>query len=237
MYYIYCDESCHLENDNTDIMILGAITCPEYRKREVFEYIRKLKLKHGLSSWYEIKWTKVSQGKLDFYLDLVNYFHRNDDLSFRAVIATGKSRLDHSLYNENDFNLWYYKMYYQLLEPIIHTSNEYKIFIDIKDTNGGEKVRKLKQILRNRKSDYRQRIIGDICQINSNDSEILQMTDLFIGSLSFFHRGLHKQTNSSEAKKQIINYIASTFNCNLKESTPRDELKFNLFIWEPRGSN
>jgi hypothetical protein len=25
---IYCDESCHLENDHIPVMVLGAVTCP-----------------------------------------------------------------------------------------------------------------------------------------------------------------------------------------------------------------
>lgn len=41
---IYCDESCHLENDESDIMVLGAITCPDEYKNIVFNEIRV----HGL---------------------------------------------------------------------------------------------------------------------------------------------------------------------------------------------
>lgn len=29
MYSFYCDESCHLENDGNDVMLLGAIWCPQ----------------------------------------------------------------------------------------------------------------------------------------------------------------------------------------------------------------
>jgi len=28
IYNIYCDESCHLENDGEKVMVLGAIWCP-----------------------------------------------------------------------------------------------------------------------------------------------------------------------------------------------------------------
>jgi len=29
IYNVYCDESCHLENDNQKIMVLGAVWSPE----------------------------------------------------------------------------------------------------------------------------------------------------------------------------------------------------------------
>lgn len=44
-------------------MILGAISCPKEQKRRIFDNIREIKLKYGLDSRFEIKWTKVSDSK------------------------------------------------------------------------------------------------------------------------------------------------------------------------------
>ena len=148
-YSIYCDESCHLPNDDSDVMVLGAVMCPTNLKRKAFEDIRNIKAHHGLSSWHEIKWTKVSGSKINFYLELVNYFFSNDFLSFRGVVATNKSKLDHMRYNQGSYDLWYYKMYFYLLSPLIDPLHDYRIFIDIKDTKGGPKVKKLHEVLCN----------------------------------------------------------------------------------------
>jgi hypothetical protein len=236
MFYIYCDESCHLENDGSEIMVIGAMTCPQEIKDEVFQDIRNLKIKHGLSSWFEIKWTKVSDGKLDFYLDLVRYFFNHDLLLFRSVIATGKDKLDHMIFNEDSYDLWYYKMFYLLLDPLTHPTNEYKIFIDVKDTNGGTRVHKLHEVLCNNKYDFNQDVIKDIKQIHSHESEIMQLGDLVIGALSFFHRGLYFSSISSAAKRSVIDEIKKHTGSSLAESTLRSEQKFNLFLWQPRGS-
>lgn len=45
---IYCDESCHLENDGQNIMALGAVFCPASKKSEIFNRLHELKLKHNL---------------------------------------------------------------------------------------------------------------------------------------------------------------------------------------------
>lgn len=34
-YNVYCDESCHLEHDNSSVMILGAMYCPEDIKTDM----------------------------------------------------------------------------------------------------------------------------------------------------------------------------------------------------------
>jgi len=88
-YNIYCDESCHLEKDKSNIMVLGAMSCLIENKKEIFNDIRSIKEIHGLSKSFEIKWTKVSESKIEFYKDLVDYFFRNEKLSFRGLIAIG----------------------------------------------------------------------------------------------------------------------------------------------------
>ena len=75
---IYCDESCHLENDKHTSMVLGGVSCPISKVRDISVKIKELKEKYGMPKYREIKWVKVSQGKADFYhelLDTVSYTH------------------------------------------------------------------------------------------------------------------------------------------------------------------
>lgn len=235
MIYTYCDESCHLGNDGNDIMVLGALTCPESSKQKIFDQIRAIKEKHGMSTWVEMKWTKVSGNKLKFYQDVIDYFFDNRLLNFRAVVATGKRNLNHHQFN-NDHDLWYYKMYFLLLRPITYPDDTYRIFLDIKDTRGGMKTKKLHEVLCNNIYDFNKTVIRDIKQVHSNESELLQICDLLIGALSFFHRGLYYTDEGSSAKKEIIDTIVKRTGSDLTESTPKSENKFNLFIWQPRGN-
>ncbi|EFS87497.1 hypothetical protein HMPREF2925_00345 [Propionibacterium sp. HMSC075A12] len=65
---IYCDESTHLPNDGRPYMVLGAIVCPVSRSREVAVRLREIRVKHQIRPDFEIKWTKVSPAKIEFYL-------------------------------------------------------------------------------------------------------------------------------------------------------------------------
>ena len=145
IYNIYCDESCHLENDGKSGMVLGAVWCPAEKTRRTAEEIRNIKLRHDLSSRFEIKSTKISPAKINFYLDIVNYFFDNKDLDFRAIVIPDKSKLRHKDFQQHHDD-WYYKMYFNLLKVILEPDCKYHIYLDIKDTQGRAKIKKLHEI-------------------------------------------------------------------------------------------
>jgi hypothetical protein len=58
-FNVYCDESCHLENDRQKAMVLGAIWCPLEKTREIAIRLRKIKQKHHLAQNFEVKWMVV----------------------------------------------------------------------------------------------------------------------------------------------------------------------------------
>ncbi len=46
LYNVYCDESCHLENDGQPIMVLGVIWCPKDDARRLGTELRDIKARH-----------------------------------------------------------------------------------------------------------------------------------------------------------------------------------------------
>jgi len=161
---IYCDESCHLLNDGQKIMALGAISCPADKKGEIFNRIREIKKKYDLTPrhnknkndnrrYYEIKWNKISNNKLIFYKEIIDFFFDDDDLSFRVLIVPDKASLDYAAFNHTN-DTFYYKMYFSMLKLILNPNKGHNIYIDIKDTRSKEKVHKLEEVLRNDKYDY-----------------------------------------------------------------------------------
>ena len=229
-FNVYCDESCHLENDGQKAMVLGAVWCPEAKRLEIVQRLREIKARHKLPRDFEIKWTKVSSSKLQFYLDCIDYFFDDDDLHFRALVVTDKSKLDHLRYLQSHDD-WYYKMYFSMLKTIFEPDAGYHVYIDIKDTLGHEKVAKLHDVLANNAYDFSRKVIRRVQRIHSHEAEQLQLADLLIGALSYLHRGL----DSSEAKLRLIERIRERSYYSLKQNTLLRESKFNLFLWD--GSN
>jgi hypothetical protein len=227
LYNVFCDESCHLEHDGVPVMAWGAITCPEGEVRAIAEAIRALKTAHGLKPSFEAKWTKVSPAKSAFYLSLIDLFLADDRLRFRGLVVPDKTRLDHARFDQSH-DEWYYKMYFTMLRPIFCAPHRYRIYLDVKDTRGGPKIRKLHEVLANSLLDFERQTVERVQQVRSHESEVLQITDLLIGALTYANRGLA----TSRAKTAILDRLrASLGQQSLARTSTFAATKFNILVW------
>lgn len=227
IFNVYCDESCHLENDHQKAMVLGAVWCPLEKIREISVRLREIKKRHGLPSDFEVKWTKISPAKAQFYLDWVDYFFDDDDLHFRALIVPDKTLLRHGAFSDQDHDVWYYKMYFDMLKVILRPQACYRIYLDIKDTRGGAKIKKLHEVLCNNLYDFSRDIIERVQLIHSREAELLQLADLLIGAVSYANRGLQE----SKGKLQLVERIKKRSKYRLTQTTLYAEQKVNLLRW------
>jgi len=225
--HVYCDESCHLENDRQRAMVLGALWCPANRRKFLARRVKALRHAHGVGVNFEIKWVKVSSGKLGFYRDLIDLFFDEPLLGFRGLVVPNKARLRHEEFSQSH-DEFYYKMWYFLL----------KVFLDQKDTRGGERLRKLHDVLCSKNDDFDKSIINSVELIQSSDLVLLQLADLLIGALSYLHRRLSlspaEKIIISPAKKELVDHLRKRSGLSLQKSTLLKEGKFNLFIWRPQ---
>jgi hypothetical protein len=231
-FNVYCDESCHLEHDRQQVMVLGAVWCPLEKTREIAVHIREIKRQHGLGSELEIKWVKVSPAQVQFYLDVMDYFFDDDDLHFRALIVPDKSLLRHEEYNQSHDD-WYYKIYFDMLKVILSPTDHYRIYVDIKDSRGGAKVDKLRDVLCNNMYDFSRQIIERVQIVRSHQVEIMQLADLLIGTIAYANRGLATST----AKTKLVERMKQRSGYQLTQTTLLRENKVNLFRWHVSERN
>lgn len=224
MYNIYCDESCHLENDKSPIMLLGAVKCDTFYSKKILRDLRNLKSNHNLKNDYELKWTKVRPGKMDYYKSVVDYFFENPKLTFRVLVAD-KTHLNHPKYHQSH-DEWYYKMYYLLLKEMFSDEEMYSIYLDVKDTRGVEKTLKLKEIL-NKSARNNNVDVTKIQLVRSHEVQLIQLSDFLIGSVGYVNRNFR----TSDTKKSLCEYIQRK-GVNFSKTTTKSESKFNIFMWE-----
>ena len=229
---IYCDESCHLQNDGQKVMGFGSVWCPKDERISICKDIREIKLKYGIKKFTEIKWIKVSPSKVKFYEELVKYFFENKSLKCRGLIIPDKTKLDHTKYNRthDDF---YYVMYYHTLKHFLKNGEIYNIYIDIKDSKSWEKTSNLKYWLLKyfqNKNYYlkNEDFIQKVQLIRSHESELLQLADLLLGAIVYKNREL----NTSDAKCSIISKMEEFNKYPLNHKSLYGDSKFNIFIWD-----
>ena len=217
-FNIYCDESCHLENDHKEFMFLGSVSSAYPQVERHCKRIDELKKEHNF--YAEIKWSKVSRSKIRFYLDLVDYFF-DTDLKFRAI-GINKSKI----YNDNfsqTYDDFYYKMYYRLLYYNINSFYNYNVYLDIKDTLSACKVRKLKEILNIKMGAFR-----TVQNIRSHESLLMQLADFLMGAISY---NVNNKEHKNIAKVQIIEKIKKHIQISDLVKTNYND-KLNLFFIE-----
>lgn len=199
-------------------MVNGAILAQESAVEQINRDIKALKIKHNYFN--ELKWTKLLHSRKEFYRELIDYFFASD-MKFKATFIPNKKENVHKLYGYSH-DEFYYIVYFYTMRNFMNISHDYKIYLDYKDINGGKRIIKLQEKLGRTTNKC------DIYIIQSQESQILQLCDLFIGAISYKNRNdIEKR---SEIKNFIISYIESKTKFTLT-STPPWEEKFNIFKW------
>ena len=118
-----------------------------------------------------------------------------------------------------------------MLRHIFTRPNRYRIYLDIKDTQGGPKIRKLHQVLANNLGDFQREHVERVEQLRSHESELSQVADLLIGALAYANRGL----DSNSAKMAVINRLRDRFGEQILSTTSSFTApKFNILSWQGR---
>ena len=76
---VYCDESCHLENEECKTMVIACIRCPESKVKEITNYILALKKKHGVMRYVKFWLMKEIGGTMLLFL-ILRVFVMNNGL-------------------------------------------------------------------------------------------------------------------------------------------------------------
>lgn len=231
-YDLFVDESCHLEHDGYGVMCIGYIKVPKSEYDMLKQSFKDLKEKHEIES--EIKWSKFSKARMSFYKDLVDYFFETS-LEFRCVLVKYKDRLNHEDFNQGLHDNFYYKMTYYLLRPN-PPEEEYRVFLDIKDTRGREKLRKIEEVFEN--YHHGNSPFVQFQHLRSHESCFFQIADLFIGAITYKNRllkGAFNLIGVNKDKIELIDYLEKKSGFTLDEGTAQWETKFNIFDHQPKN--
>lgn len=228
-YNLFVDESCHLEHDHIPVMCIGYIKVPNLAYRNLYQQIEHIKQKFRTPT--EIKWNKFSKSRLPLYKALVDLFFESP-IEFRCVLVKYKNRLKNEDFNQGAHDNFYYKMAYYLLRPN-PVGSEYRIFIDIKDTKGKSKLKKINEVFDNYHKGESPFV--HFQHLRSHENVFFQITDLFIGAITYKTRIYNEEFEPNAAKIEFINYLENRSGFSLHEGTEPWESKFNIFDHQPKN--
>lgn len=224
-FYILCDES-RVENKDSEKMVIGALLLSKNNKNKVRYDLKSIYKKYEFN--FELKWTKTSNKYLKFYDELITYFLKNDDLSYRAIVVD-KTKVDYEVYHDNDKELAFFKFYYLLLRNLLHDNCIYYILLDRKPTRDRNRARALKSFL-----DSHSLFHKNLCTIkhlqaySSKENVLLQFSDFLTGLVGYANNRHREKTT----KNKVYNSAESLLKQKLTLTTPLSNKKFNILVWE-----
>jgi hypothetical protein len=223
-FEVYCDEAMPdlftSQKPRGHYLMIGSLWLPASLREEIKRKIRSLRETHN--TWGEIKWSKVSPSRLEFYRALIDLFASYGlDIRFRCI-AVDHSQVNMSLH-DNDEELGFYKFYYQLLHHWILDFNEYRIFCDAKTNRDPKRLQVLRSCLRNANLSSR---IKDIQSLPSSQIVLIQLCDLLLGAAS---SRMNNTLKEGTAKTKIVRHMEEVLNVSSLAPTSRNVEKFNIF--------
>ena len=227
MLELYCDESRQdlfynkdAISDTNKYIFIGGIVIDRKNRVEIKNKINELKGKYDINTKTELKWNRVTKNYLDLYKKMIDIYI-DYDISFRAI-CIDSSKINLKYHNDNA-ELGFYKLYYQLLNNWLSPKLKYTIYTDIKTYSDPNVLNDLKRCLNNKEHPNS---VERIYAIDSHESVFLQLEDILMGATSY--KMNFGNNGNSEIKLELISYLESKLGHELKP-TDRNATKFNLF--------
>jgi hypothetical protein len=221
-YNIYIDESCHLEHDKSEVMCIGYTKINQEDYLNVKQAIKEIKLKH--KSPTEVKWNKLSMSRWELYKELIDFFFAST-IEFRSVLVKNKKNLGPERYNREDKNSFYYQtLIFLLNNKVSYGDDIYRVYLDVKDTRGKTRLALLEEEIlekHNGNSPFKY-----FQHLHSNENELLQLTDLFIGAICYKARPEYNDEKASKIKQKVVQYLEESSGYVLDDGTEPWETKF-----------
>lgn len=231
-YSIFCDESCYLQFDNSDVMCIGAVIIPDDCLEIYKNELKRIKRKYGIL--HELKWNTVSRTHIAMYDEIIRLFFESS-MAFRSVLIKNKSNIQAHTLDRDEYNLFYYSVVENLIRfSIRHNSdsvNSYRVFLDLKDNHGKIKLASIHKDLTSKIGT--DNTVQSMQNIRSHESQFIQLADIIIGAITYRARKL----SGSDAKTHIVKLIEDLSGYHLDEGTEPGDNKFAIYDFQPKRRN
>jgi len=206
----YADESSIVQDRYT--VVSGTVVRSD-RLKFVLNGIDRLRKKHQMFA--ELKWSKVSNQKVEAYTEFVDFFFDMAAKGYLAFRATtfDNHKWDHRKYNENDPDIGLSKLYYQmLLHQIVGQYGDLaSLYVCLDRRRSSTSLNDLQRILNAGAAKEYGLDFGPVRVLVSRDSkksDMIQLNDIILGAVAAYKNQKHRNNGTRAAKRDLAIHVS-----------------------------
>lgn len=207
-FAFYADESGISQDRFT---VVGGLCMHKTTAQSVYASLREYREKHKMFS--ELKWSKISDQKVEQYAALVDLFfalNNNNMVQFHSVIFDSH-KWKHNKYNGGDRDVGLSKLYYSLIlhKFVKRCAKDGSLFVCLDKRNSSTSLHALRSMLNSaaRRDFGVNEPLGQLTARDSKQDDLLQMNDVILGAVSAIRNGKHLLANGRKSKKEIAEKV------------------------------
>lgn len=208
-FAFYADEAGISQDRFT---VVGGMCMRNGTAADVYASIAKYRQEHGMKA--ELKWSRISNQKIDQYLALVDLFfalNNTNKVQFHSVIFDSH-KANHGRYNNGDPDIGLSKLYYDLIlhKFVKRCGKSGSLFVCVDKRNSSTSLHDLLKMLNaSAKRDFGIND-GPVKQLLARDLKsdcLLQMNDVILGAVCAARNGKHLLSHTRAAKRDVAQYV------------------------------
>lgn len=237
-FAFYADEAGISQDRFT---VVGGLSMRSATAAQVYDSISEFRAEHRMRS--ELKWSKVSNQKLEEYRAFVDLFfalNNTNRIQFHAVVFDSH-QWNHNKYNDGDADIGLSKLYYDLfLHRFVKRCgrNGARLFGCVDHRLSSTPLDEVRRMLNATAARDHGLYHKPMAQLVSRDSKkdcILQMNDVILGAVCAIRNGRHLLTSMRHAKKEVASYVLSKSGLDtFDQDSPRGVNRFTVWNKQPR---
>jgi hypothetical protein len=232
----FADEACISQDRFT---VVGGVCIHRNNIPIVRKNLSAYRNKFNMTS--ELKWSKISNQKIEEYKALVDYFfwlNSSDIVHFHSLIFDSH-KANHGRFNNGCRDTGLSKLYYQL---ILHKfggrypDTDMAVCLDHRNSKTPhEDLRRMLNAGVSKKFGIDKAPIKQVVSADSKKDDILQMNDVILGAVGAVRNGKHELVGGRAAKMELAKYVLQKSGLNgFEVDSPRRVTRFT--VWNFRGN-
>ncbi len=200
--FCFLDETGLIHQNKDRFFAIGIIKCSNPQK--LYNRIRRIRDKYNYRE--ELKWTRLDRKiRFDIAREFFNIF-LTEKANFNCIILN-KEELDFKKHFNNDLCKVYRNFTIALLKMIIKKEPK-EILILLTDDYFTSDDKNLEESIKGIINDhYKKFVVAGVCQIDSKSSDLLQLTDIILGSILYDLKKQNKLVvKQNRYKRRFLNF-------------------------------